>query len=154
MSPYEINCLWFYSPCGPWPLFQFLHQYTVGRTPWAGDQPVSRPILTHRTTQTENKRTQTSMPRVGFEPMTTVFQRAKTVHALDRLVTQNKTFSRSLWGRSVSRNMASTKTEVTMTSAHHVTVTPGCELNIRFLFADILFCYVAYRFICATRFNI
>jgi hypothetical protein len=41
---------------GPWPLFQFLNQCTVGRTPWTGDQPVARPLPTHRTTQTQNKR--------------------------------------------------------------------------------------------------
>jgi hypothetical protein len=29
--------LWLYSPCGPWPLFQFLNPCTVGRTPWTGD---------------------------------------------------------------------------------------------------------------------
>jgi hypothetical protein len=33
------------------------------------------------------KSTQTSMPRVGFEPMIPVFERAKTVHVLDRAVT-------------------------------------------------------------------
>jgi hypothetical protein len=27
------------------------------------------------------------MPRVGFEPTTTVFERAKTVHTLDRVAT-------------------------------------------------------------------
>jgi hypothetical protein len=42
----------------PWPLFQFLNLYTVGRTPWTGDQPVARPLPTHRTAQTQNKRTQ------------------------------------------------------------------------------------------------
>jgi hypothetical protein len=47
---------------GPWPLFSFLILYTVGRTPWTGDQPVARPLPIHRTTQTQNKRTQTSMP--------------------------------------------------------------------------------------------
>jgi hypothetical protein len=76
--------LWLYSPCGPWPLFQFIDLYTVGKTPWAGDQPVARPLPTHRTTQTQNKRTQTSMPRVGFEPTIPVFQRAKMVHASDQ----------------------------------------------------------------------
>jgi hypothetical protein len=39
------------------------------------------------TTQTQNKRTQTSTPRVGFESMIPAFERAKTVHALDRLAT-------------------------------------------------------------------
>jgi hypothetical protein len=33
---------------GPWPLFQFLNLYTVGRTPWKGDQPVAGPLLSHR----------------------------------------------------------------------------------------------------------
>jgi hypothetical protein len=69
---------------GPWPLCQFLNLYTVRRTLWTGDQPVARPLPAHRTTQTQNKRTQTSMPRVGFEPTTPVFERPKKVHALDR----------------------------------------------------------------------
>jgi hypothetical protein len=30
-----------------------------------GDQPVGRPLPAHRTAQTQNKRTQTSMPQVG-----------------------------------------------------------------------------------------
>jgi hypothetical protein len=42
------------------------------------DQPVARPLSARRTTETRKKRTQTSMPQVGFEPMTTVFERAKT----------------------------------------------------------------------------
>jgi hypothetical protein len=71
------------QPFGPWPLFQFLNLYTVGRTPWTGHHPFARPLPTHRTTQTQNKRTQTSIPWVGFEPTISVFERAKTVHALD-----------------------------------------------------------------------
>jgi hypothetical protein len=35
----------------------------------------------------ENKRTQTSMPRMGLEPTIPAFERAKTVHALDRAAT-------------------------------------------------------------------
>jgi hypothetical protein len=68
---------------GPWPFFQFLNLYTVGKTIWTEDQPVIRPLPTNRTTtQTQNKRTSTSIPRVGFEPTTPVFERAETVHAL------------------------------------------------------------------------
>jgi hypothetical protein len=67
--------------------FSFLILYTVYRSPWTGDQSVARPLPTHRTTQTQNKRTQTSMPRVGFELTTAVFERAKTVHASDRAAT-------------------------------------------------------------------
>jgi hypothetical protein len=71
---------------GPWPLFQFFDLYTVGRTPWTGDQPVARSLPTHRTTQTQKKKhTQISMPRVGFEPTVPAFERAKTVHALSRV---------------------------------------------------------------------
>jgi hypothetical protein len=69
----------FVGPC--WSL------YLVGRTPWTGDQPVTRPLSAHRTAQIQNKCTQTSMPPVGFEPMIPVFQRVKTVHALDRAAT-------------------------------------------------------------------
>jgi hypothetical protein len=52
-----------------------------------GDQSVARELPTHRTTQTHNKRTQTSMPPVGFEPTVSVLERAKTLHALDRAAT-------------------------------------------------------------------
>jgi hypothetical protein len=45
---------------------------------------VARPLATHRTALMQNKRTQTSMPDVGFKPTIPVFERAKTVHALDR----------------------------------------------------------------------
>jgi hypothetical protein len=67
--------------------FSFLIIYTVNRTPGTGDQPVAKPLSTHRTTQTPNKRTQTSMPLVGFEPTISAFERAKTVHAFDRAAT-------------------------------------------------------------------
>jgi hypothetical protein len=52
-----------------------------------GDQPLERPLPAHRTTQTQNKCTQTSMPRVGFELMIPVCERAETVNALDRAAT-------------------------------------------------------------------
>jgi hypothetical protein len=48
-----------------------------------GDQPVARPLPTHRTIQTQNKRIWASMTLVGFEPIISEFDRAKTVHALD-----------------------------------------------------------------------
>jgi hypothetical protein len=43
------------------------------------DQSVARPLPTQMTTETQNKRTQISM--------IPVFERAKTVHALDRAAT-------------------------------------------------------------------
>jgi hypothetical protein len=77
-------CQWLYSPLlGVGSFFGFLILYTVGRTPWTWDQPVARPLPIHRTIQTQNKRTQTFMPRMGFEPTTPVFERAKTVLDLD-----------------------------------------------------------------------
>jgi hypothetical protein len=73
---------------GLWPLLEFRDNfYRDGRTPWTGGQPVARPLPIHRTIQTQNKRTQTSMPGVGFEPTIPAFERAKTVHALDRAAT-------------------------------------------------------------------
>jgi hypothetical protein len=79
--------LWLYSPLlGLGRYFSFFILYTVGRTPWTGDHPVTRPLPTHRTAQTQNKRTQTSMPWVGFEPRIPSFERAKAVHALDPAV--------------------------------------------------------------------
>jgi hypothetical protein len=60
--------------------FQFLNPYAVGKTHRMGDRPIARPLPTHRI---QNKSTQTSIPRVGFEPTIPVFERAKTIHALD-----------------------------------------------------------------------
>jgi hypothetical protein len=65
-------------------LLQFLSPKTVGRTPWTGDQPVARPLST---TQRQNTRGKTSMPWVGFDPTIPVFERTKTIHALDRAAT-------------------------------------------------------------------
>jgi hypothetical protein len=69
---------------GSWQLFRILILYTVGRTPLTGDQPVVRPLPTHRTIQTQNKRKQTTMLWVVLEPRISVFKRAKKVLALDR----------------------------------------------------------------------
>jgi hypothetical protein len=52
-----------------------------------GDQPVARPLPAHRTAETQNKRTETFMPQVGFEPTIPVFKQAKTVHILDGAAT-------------------------------------------------------------------
>jgi hypothetical protein len=45
-----------------------------------GISPVARTLPTHKTTQTQKKRGQTYIPRVGFE-------RAETFHALDHAAT-------------------------------------------------------------------
>jgi hypothetical protein len=67
--------------------FSFSVLNTVGRTSWTGDEPVARQRSTQRITQTQSKRTQTSISRVGFELTIQVFGRVKTVHALDRAAT-------------------------------------------------------------------
>jgi hypothetical protein len=73
---------------GLWPLLQFRNLcYTDGGISWPSDQPVTRPLPTHRTTQTQNKLTQIYIPRVGFEPTTPAFKWAKMVQALDRAAT-------------------------------------------------------------------
>jgi hypothetical protein len=81
----QVVCLWLYKlllDLGHF--FSFLIFYTVGRTPWMGDQPVARPLPAHtHRTQAQNKCTQTTMPPVGFESMTPAFERAKAVHILD-----------------------------------------------------------------------
>jgi hypothetical protein len=59
--------------------FSFLILYTVVRTPWTGDQPVSE----HK----QNINTQISMLPVGFKPTISVLERAKAVHVLDRAAT-------------------------------------------------------------------
>jgi hypothetical protein len=54
--------LWLYSTMlGLGLFFSLFIFYTVGRTPWTGDQPVAGPLLAHRKYK-QNKRTQTFMP--------------------------------------------------------------------------------------------
>jgi hypothetical protein len=60
---------------------------TVGRSSWVEDQPVARPLPTHRITQTQKKCTQTFMPRVEFEPTIPVLERVKIFYALDHAAT-------------------------------------------------------------------
>jgi hypothetical protein len=48
--------LWVYSPLLDLGCFSVSRSsYTVGRTPWTGDQPVSRPLPAHRAALTQNK---------------------------------------------------------------------------------------------------
>jgi hypothetical protein len=92
---------------GLWPLFSFLIFYTVVWTPWTGDQPVVRPLPTHRQAQTQNKCTQTSMPQVEFEPTIPGIERVKTIHALDRAATVIG--DHYIWCRRNSRTQFQTK---------------------------------------------
>jgi hypothetical protein len=67
-------------------LFSFPNP-TLCRTLRSGDQPVTRPLPTHRTTLTQNERTQTYVSPMEFEPTISVLERSKTVRALDRAAT-------------------------------------------------------------------
>jgi hypothetical protein len=78
--------LWLYSPLHFGCLLSLLILYTVGRTPWTGDQPVAKSIPRQNST-IKNKRAQTSIPRVGFEPTTPAFERAKRIHTLEHAAT-------------------------------------------------------------------
>jgi hypothetical protein len=79
LHPNVANTFFFslclYSPLDLGRFFSFLMLYTVGRTHWRSHQTVGRPLPAHRTAQTQNKRTQTSMRRLGFEPMTPASER-------------------------------------------------------------------------------
>jgi hypothetical protein len=72
---------------GPRPLSQFRNHFSqmvglLGRV-----ISPSQDRYLHRTTQTQNKRTQTSMSRVGFEATVPPSERAKKVHVLNRAAT-------------------------------------------------------------------
>jgi len=54
-----------------------------GRTPWTGIRPTQWLYL-YRTTQTQKETHHASMPRVGFENTSPVFDRPKTIRALNR----------------------------------------------------------------------
>jgi hypothetical protein len=87
LTSYTSVCLWLYSPLlGHGRFFSFLFSYAVDMTPWIVDQPIVRPLLEHRTSQTQNKRTQTFVTQMGFELTIPAFERAKKVYALERAV--------------------------------------------------------------------
>jgi hypothetical protein len=69
---------------GPWPLFQFLNLFTQTIGLLGRRISPSQGRYLHTQQQTQKKRTQTSMPWVGFEPTIPVIERTKTFHALDR----------------------------------------------------------------------
>jgi hypothetical protein len=84
LSQLLLLLVWLYSHLLD--LFRFLSfliLYTVARSLWTGDQPVAWPLPTHRTIQTQNKHTGTSMSRVGIEPTIPVLEWADTVYGLD-----------------------------------------------------------------------
>jgi hypothetical protein len=82
---------------GPCLIFSFLVYYTVGRSPWTCDQPVTRLLPEHRTIKTQNKCIKTSIPRVGFEPTFPAFEWVKTVHVLDCTATLIGGISLPIW---------------------------------------------------------
>jgi hypothetical protein len=53
MWPPKVHYLWLYSPCRPWPLFQFLSLYTVSRPSWTGSTHRKAATFTQNTTNTE-----------------------------------------------------------------------------------------------------
>jgi hypothetical protein len=52
-----------------------------------GGSADARPLSAHSAAQTQNRRTQTPMPQVIFEPTIPTFERAKPVHALELAAT-------------------------------------------------------------------
>jgi hypothetical protein len=82
---------------------QFLNLETVGSTPWTGDQLVARPLPTHSTTQTQNKRRQTSILLVGFEPTipvrtsedSTLLAQRMEIKEATRILLRNSVFKRA-----------------------------------------------------------
>jgi hypothetical protein len=70
---------------GPWPLFQFLDPIQSAGPFERGSARHKDATCIQKNTKA-NKRTQISMPLVGFEATIPVFEQAKTVHALDRAV--------------------------------------------------------------------
>jgi hypothetical protein len=73
---------------GPWPLFQFLDLFTQSVGPLGRGICPSQGRYQHiEQHKHRKKRTQTSMPWVGFELTIPVFERARTFHNLDRAAT-------------------------------------------------------------------
>jgi hypothetical protein len=99
LSAYLPVCLsiylWLYSPfVGSRPISQVLDLLHRGYDSLdGGSVRCKAATCTHRTAQTQNKRTQTSMPQVGFEPTIPAFELDKTVSALVRAATVIRCYS-------------------------------------------------------------
>jgi hypothetical protein len=79
---------WLYSPfLGPGLFLSFVHICTQTVGLLGPGISLSQGYYMHTGQHKQNKHTQTFMPSEGFEPMIPAFQRAKTVHALDRAAT-------------------------------------------------------------------
>jgi hypothetical protein len=63
--------------------FSFLILHTVSRFPCMWYRPRHKASAYIQDNKKQDKNTETSMPRVRFEPTTPVLERDKTVHALD-----------------------------------------------------------------------
>jgi hypothetical protein len=75
-----------------------------------GSSALSQGRYLHREIKTQKKRGQTSVPRVGFEPMVPVFERAKAFHVLKRAATVIANFG-SYWPNTVG-NLANGDVDV------------------------------------------
>jgi hypothetical protein len=76
-------CLWL---CSPFVVLKLLFQF-INSLHSRYDSLAGMPARRTAATYTQNERTQTSMPWVGFEPAIPTFRRAKRVHAVDRAAT-------------------------------------------------------------------
>jgi hypothetical protein len=72
---------------GPWPLFQFLDLLQSQPNSLDGGSARHKAATRTQNRKIQNERTQTSMSQVGLELTIPVFERAKTVHALDGAAT-------------------------------------------------------------------
>jgi hypothetical protein len=72
---------------GPWLLFQFLDPFTQSVGLLGRGISHSQGLYLNTGQHKQNKRTQTFMPRIEFEPTIPTVERAKTVLALDRVAT-------------------------------------------------------------------
>jgi hypothetical protein len=121
---------WLYSPLGLWPLmfsFMIILQ-TVGLLGRVITSSQGLYLNTGQHKHRINRYTyQTSVPCVGFEPMISASERAKTVHALDRSATVTG------WVTNYSVNIIQKSWELL------VPVSAGvCQENIIFIFLSYL----------------
>jgi hypothetical protein len=80
---YLLFHLWLYSPWGPWPLFSFLiYTQSVGLLGRGMRPSQGRYLYTEQHKHRINAHRHPYL-KVGFEPTIPVFERARTVHALD-----------------------------------------------------------------------
>jgi hypothetical protein len=132
---------------GPWPLLQFRnHFYTDGRTPWTSDQPVARPLHTHRSVRASEdssclrRRDHCNRLNLGICGVETVRLQGSDLRDHSRIWHQHMLLQRNNWDVNVGDDVTF-KPFIT----HHYLINSGRNWWINFRMFQSLMQFISYN---------